>query len=45
MEASIKEPNILQTYEELKSDFENHVCHIDDILLYPVPYQVYPVPY
>ena len=38
MEASKKEPNILQTYEELKSDFENHACRVDDVLLYPVLY-------
>ena len=36
MEASIKEPNVLQTYEELKTEFEKHVCRIDDVLLYPV---------
>jgi len=36
MEASIKEPNVLQTYEELKTDFENHACRVDDVLLYPV---------
>ena len=36
MEASIKEPNVLQTYEELKSDFEKYACRIDDVLLYPV---------
>ena len=36
MEASIKEPNVLQTYEELKSDFEKCACRIDDVLLYPV---------
>ena len=36
MEASKKEPNILQTYEELKTEFENHACRIDDVLLYPV---------
>ena len=35
MEASKKEPNVLQTYEELKTEFEfeNYVCRIDDILL------------
>ena len=36
MEASKKEPNILQTYEELKTEFENYACRIDDVLLYPV---------
>ena len=36
MEASIKEPHVLQTYEELKSDFEKYTCRIDDVLLYPV---------
>ena len=36
MEASIKEPNILQTYEELKTYFEKYACRIDDVLLYPV---------
>ena len=36
MEASIKEPNVLQTYEELKSEFEKYACRIDDVLLYPV---------
>ena len=36
MEASIKEPNVLQTYEELKTEFENHACRVDDVLLYPV---------
>ena len=36
MEASKTEPNVLQTYEELKTDFENHACRIDDVLLYPV---------
>jgi len=36
MEASIKEPNVLQTYEELKTEFEKHACRIDDVLLYPV---------
>ena len=32
MEESIKE----QTYEETKTEFEKHVCRIDDVLLYPV---------
>ena len=36
MEASKKEPNVLQTYEELKTEFENYACRIDDVLLYPV---------
>ena len=36
MEASKKEPNVLQTYEELKTEFENHACRVDDVLLYPV---------
>ena len=36
MEASKKEPNVLQTYEELKTEFEKHACRIDDVLLYPV---------
>ena len=36
MEASKKEPNVLQTYEELKTKFENHACRVDDVLLYPV---------
>ena len=36
MEASIKEPNILQTYAELKTYFEKYACRIDDVLLYPV---------
>ncbi|CAL6313079.1 unnamed protein product [Bathycoccus prasinos] len=36
MEASKKEPNVLQTYEELKHEFENHACRVDDVLLYPV---------
>ena len=36
MEASIKEANVLQTYEELKSEFEKCACRIDDVLLYPV---------
>ena len=36
MEASIKEPHVLQTYEELKSEFEKYACRIDDVLLYPV---------
>ncbi|CAL6325739.1 unnamed protein product [Bathycoccus prasinos] len=36
MEASKKEPNVLKTYEELKTEFENHACRIDDVLLYPV---------
>ncbi|CAL6394002.1 unnamed protein product [Bathycoccus prasinos] len=31
-----KEPNALQTYEELKIKFENHACRVDDALLYPV---------
>ena len=35
MEASIKEPNVLQTYEELKSDFEKYACRVDDVLVYP----------
>ena len=35
MEASIKEPNILQTYAELKTYFEKYACRIDDVLLYP----------
>ena len=36
MEASIKEPNILQTYAELKTYFEKYACRVDDVLLYPV---------
>ena len=36
MEASKKEANVLQTYEELKTEFENHACRVDDVLLYPV---------
>ena len=36
MEASKKEPNVLQTYEELKTEFEKYACRIDDVLLYPV---------
>ena len=32
MEESIKE----RTYEETKTEFEKHVCRIDDVLLYPV---------
>jgi len=31
MEATKKEPNILQTYEELKTEFENHACRVDDL--------------
>ena len=31
MEASIKEPNVLQTYEELKTRFEKYACRIDDV--------------
>ena len=36
MEASKKEPNVLQMYEELKTEFENHAYRVDDVLLYPV---------
>ena len=36
MEASKKEANVLQTYEELKTYFENHARRVDDVLLYPV---------
>ena len=36
MEASKKEANVLQSYEELKTKFENHACRVDDVLLYPV---------
>ena len=36
MEASKKEANVLQTYEELKTEFEKRACRIDDVLLYPV---------
>ena len=32
MEESIKE----RTYEEVKTEFEKHVCRIDDVLIYPV---------
>ncbi|CAL6334501.1 unnamed protein product [Bathycoccus prasinos] len=31
-----KEANVLQTYGELKTEFENHACRVDDVLLYPV---------
>ena len=36
MEASKKEPNVLQTYEELKTYFEKYACRVDNVLLYPV---------
>ena len=36
MEASKKEPNVLQMHEELKTEFENHAYRVDDVLLYPV---------
>ena len=36
MEASKKEANVLQTYEELKTEFENYASRVDDVLLYPV---------
>jgi len=36
MEASIKDPFVLHTYEDLKTEFEKHACRIDDVLLYPV---------
>ena len=36
IEATKKEANVLQTYEELKTKFENHACRVDDVLLYPV---------